>query len=82
MFLILATPGPQQLRKRTRWVSEDPRLANFLENVKLHESRILSGPEKGLGFGFKTAMMTLDAGRAVVAFSGKRCCSPRNRSFS
>ena len=48
-----------------------------LENVELDESRILGGPEGitnaqgkhvgGVGFGFKTAMMTLDAGRAVVA---------------
>jgi butyryl-CoA dehydrogenase len=69
MFLVPGnTPG-------LTWVKEEDKMGIrgsqtcelHLENVELHESRILGGPEKGIGFGFKTAMMTLDAGRAVVA---------------
>ena len=69
MFLIPGdTPGLTAVKEEDKMGIRGSQTCELhLENVKLHESRILGGPEKGLGFGFKTAMMTLDAGRAVVA---------------
>lgn len=69
MFLIPGnTPGLTYVKEEDKMGIRGSQTCELhLENVELHESRILGGPEKGLGFGFKTAMMTLDAGRVVVA---------------
>lgn len=69
MFLIPGnTPGLTYTKEEDKMGIRGSQTCELhLENVELHESRILGGPEKGLGNGFKTAMMTLDAGRCVVA---------------
>lgn len=79
MFLIPGnTPGLTYVKEEDKMGIRGSQTCELhLENVELDESRILGGPEGitnaqgkhvgGVGFGFKTAMMTLDAGRAVVA---------------
>ena len=79
MFLIPGdTPGLTYVKEEDKMGIRGSQTCELhLENVELDESRILGGPEGfvnekgkrvgGVGFGFKTAMMTLDAGRVVVA---------------